>query len=342
MFAGNRTAKIAIFPYICTMDADIFVRLGDRLADFGRDERSRAMIARAVAQNPWFSEDSIVLAINAIRTKMLDRDALIGWLANYPYDFSARRGKLGIVMAGNIPAVGFFDLMCGLICGYECHVHTSSKDIDTIGYLIELLGVKVFDNLPSEGLDTLIASGSDATVAQLRAQYAGIPMLLRGSRSSIAVLTGAEDSSQLAGLQQDIFLHNGLGCRNVSHLFLPTGYPVERLVEAFSGAKAMVEMWSHNYLQNRALKTMNGEPFVDGGFFILRPSDEFPATLGEITYQFYDDLDEVRRWISEHDSQLQCVVSEVLADSIPFGQAQFPALTDYPDRVDVIDFLCHA
>lgn len=326
---------------------NIFVRLGERLSDFGRDERSRAIIARAVARNPWFSEASISLAVSAIRNKMLDGKALAEWLADYSYDFSARRGRLGIIMAGNIPLVGFFDLMCGLICGYECHLHTSSKDSDTTGYLIDILRdefdkIPIFDGLSAQDMDALIASGSDTTIAQIRTQYESVRTLLRGNRSSIAVLSGSETSVQLAGLKQDIFSHNGLGCRNVSHLFLPVGYPPDFLVEAFESARLVVEMWHNNYLSTRALLMINNEPFVDGGFFLLRPDEAFPMAISEITYQFYTDISEVKRWIELHGHELQCVVSEELGGSVPFGQAQFPALTDYPDRRDVIEFLCHA
>lgn len=320
---------------------EIFSRLGAHLADFGCDARSREVIRQAVATNEWFSEKSILLSISAIRSQFLDEAKLAAWLAKYPYDFGVRRGKLGIVMAGNIPAVGFFDLLCGVICGYECHVKSSSKDSILIDYLIDLLGVGVFNGLPSDGLDTLLASGSDATMAQIGAQYRGVKMLLRGSRSSVAVLS-REWRREIKGLRQDIFSHNGLGCRNVSHLFLPRGFDAAQLVDVFSDAREMVGMWRANYLQVRALHLLSGEDFIDGGFFLLREDERFSGALGEITYQFYDDLEQVRRWLAEHDAELQCVVaSEPLEGAVAFGQAQFPRLEEYPDRADVIEFLCN-
>ena len=319
---------------------DIFSTLGSRLRNFGADNCSAHIINQAIAANEWFSEDDIRMAVDAICEEFLSREKLESWLANYNLPSTPRR-KVVIIMAGNIPLVGFFDLMCVLMCGHAAYVKPSHKDSVLINYIISCLKsiapeIPIYDYAPAEQVDMVIATGGDSAVAHFRQSYAGLPMLLRGSRHSVAVLDGGETTEEIMGLQRDIFSYNGLGCRNVSLVFLPRGAELQLLRPNNIGA-----MYRGNYLSQRALLLMSGADVRDLGFCLTRESREYSNAISCINYAFYDDLAEVEEWLAEHDASLQCVVSHCVSHPrvVSFGYAQYPALDDYADGVDVVKFL---
>ena len=187
----------------------------------------------------------------------------------------------------------------------------------------------------------MIATGSDNTNRYFRTRYDGIPALFRGSRISTAVLTGRETPEELSGLWDDMFRYFGLGCRNVSRLFVPQNYDVGQLAAALSRRPLTLAKYVHGYRQARALNLLLGTAFTDGGFFMLRETGEQGHTLGEISYTRYSDFAEVSRWLEDNDEKVQCVVTSALLHSrrAEFGDAQHPRPEDYPDGADVIDFL---
>lgn len=270
---------------------------------------------------------------------MLRRDALAEWLAPYPVPVAEPRRVL-VVMAGNIPLVGFFDMLCVLAAGHRCLVKPSAKDTVLMEYVIGLLRgidpqvpVEFYDGSTSP--DAVIATGSDNANRYFRAQYAGIPALLRGNRQSVAVLGGRETPAQLTALADDIWAYSGLGCRSVSLLFLPEGYDLQLRMPEVN------VKYRNSYRQQKALLTMGGQPFRDLGAAVAVEERAFPAALSRINYSFYKSPAEVGAWLAEHDAGLQCVVSECIAcrRRVDFGHAQSPGLTDYPDDRDVIEFL---
>lgn len=293
-------------------------------------------------ENGWFTEHDIRRAVAAIASQMLARERLEEWVAHYPIPVASPRRVL-VVMAGNIPLVGFFDLLCTLVAGHEAWVKCSSKDRVLMEYMVALMR-EIDPEVPivwarerqSEQPDAVIATGSDNTNRYFRARYAQIPALLRGSRQSVAVLSGRESHNQLQGLADDIFAYSGLGCRSVSLLFVPRGWS-----GALQPPRQMNEKYRHNYLQTRAVLTMQGIPFRDLGSALLVHERAFPNALSRIHYAEYDSLQEVEQWLQLHDNELQCVVSEVVDHSrrVGFGQAQSPGLTDWPDERDVLEFL---
>ena len=194
---------------------------------------------------------------------------------------------------------------------------------------------------PNTPIDALIVSGSDSTLLHFQKQHDELPCLLRGTRHSLAVLSGTESPEQLDGLAEDIFLYFGLGCRNVSRLFVPTGYDLNTLCARLAQHPVSHRPYLNNYRQSRAIRTMNGTPMIDGGFFLLCKEEGDDNRISEIAYSTYDTLGEVERWIADHDDRIQCIVSEIIRHPrrTGFGQAQHPSLTDYPDGIDVIDFL---
>ena len=183
--------------------------------------------------------------------------------------------------------------------------------------------------------DAVIATGSDNANRYFRMLFGGIPSLLRGSRQSVAILSGRETAAELSGLEEDIFAYSGLGCRNVSLLFLPRGYLPELRCTALN------EKYRRNYLRERALLRMRRMPFVDLDGAVLCEDRSFPTALSRIHYTFYDSLADVEAWLAAHDDRLQCVVSQCVRHSrrVAFGRAQHPGLTDYADDVDTMRFL---
>ena len=321
---------------------DIFARLGDELASFGETPETKRVITCAAVQNPWFTRGDIMRSVRAIRTQMLDRRKLEAWLAAYPALPARKPKNVGVIMAGNIPLVGFFDLLCVLISGHACHYKTSSKDNVLISYIVSTLR-QIWPGTPAyiyigQPLDAVIATGGNNAVRHFRSMYGGLPSVFRGNRASAAVLTGDETHEELRGLGDDIFSYSGLGCRNVSHLLLPEGYKPEKFLADLNYHTLPNNKYLHNFLQRSAVLRMQGIPFTDDVFFMLREDDDFPTAISEITYNYYRTPGEAGGWIASRCNEIQCVVSRG-EGRVPFGQSQSPALTDYPDGVDTMAFL---
>lgn len=318
---------------------ELFSALGERLRDFGHDTETQQIIAEACRANSWFSPHEIRRAVGAIAERMLRREALEAWLNAYSVPVAAPR-RILVIMAGNIPLVGFFDLLCVVAAGHRCVIKPSGKDTVLMQYIVGTLrsldphvAIEFYNG--SSAVDAVIATGSNNARRHFQARYAGIPALLRGHRQSVAVLSGRETPEQLAGLADDLWAYSGLGCRNVSRLFLPEGYRLRLPMPP------MNPKYRNDYLRTRALLTMTGQPFVDLGCAVAVEQDEFPTSLSRIAYTYYQDLSEAETWLEAHDDEIQCVVSETVAHNrrAGFGCAQSPALTDWPDDRDVMAWL---
>ena len=327
--------------------AEAFGLLGDRLAGFGADAGSRQVVERAAEANPWFMPGDIVRAVGAVCDRMLDREALAAWLSRYPQAEASK--NVAVVAAGNVPFVGFFDVLCVLASGHRCLARFSSKDTVLMEYVCGLvsdiepeLAVAPYRD---QAADAAIATGSDNTNRYFRARFAGIPALLRGNRASVAVLTGHETLEQLTGLADDIFAYSGLGCRNVSRLLVPRGYDIGALARTLDIYDPVNPRYRNNFRQRSAVLRMQGVEAVYGGFFVLHAHEGFAADVSEITYSSYHDPAQARRWLAANDPQIQCVVHDPAATGFDcprqavFGQAQRPSLTDYPDGRDIMEFL---
>lgn len=334
----------------------LFVSLGERLAHFGEDVASRQAINDAIAVNSWFSEREICHAVEALRTQMLNEDRLRSWLDRYPTLPVATPRKVLVVMAGNIPLVGFFDLLCVLASGNRCLVKPSSKDRVLMLFVIDLLReiepqveVELFDGRTSP--DAVIATGSDNAVRHFQSEYGALPMLLRGSRSSVAILTGAESATELEALCNDMYIYSGLGCRNISLVFVPENYDIERLADVMRASVGHNVGYLNNYHQRRAILAMNGVAHTDLGHSLLIEECAFPTAISQINIARYASLNKVTEWLSLHDEQIQCVacndveflaqhaaVCAPLRRATTLGTTQTPSLTDYPDAADVMEW----
>lgn len=317
---------------------DIFTTLGERLASFGGDDKSHSIIEDAIAANGWFTRVDILRAVEAIRTEMLKREKLVNWLQNYSATTEPKR--VAVIMAGNIPLVGFFDLLCVLAAGHECHVKPSSKDSVLMRYVIEQLrdiepNIAIFDYSADVVYDMAIATGGDVANAYFREHFAGTRTLLRGSRHSVALLSGAEGKEELRALYNDITAYSGLGCRSVSMLFVPQGY-----VPNFERGVAENVKLKRNIEAMRATLTIEGAEFWDAGAFIMRRGDDFAQSLAVVTLKEYTDMADVSAWLKSNAERIQCVVSNCgIEGTQPLGRAQYPALADYADGVDTMRFL---
>ena len=312
--------------------ADIFSELGVALSAI-----PDAVIAQAEAENEWFCQ--IGTAIEAIRVQMLDKAKFSEWLALYPTTPHAPK-RVAIIMAGNIPAVGFADLLYTIAGGNIPVIKYSSKDRVLMEYIVSQLQAiepqLVIEQYDGGAVDAAIATGSDSATLHFRAMFGDIPTLIRGSRHSVAVLTGCESGKQLEALSRDIFTYSGLGCRNVSLIFAPEGFDFKLAVPT------MPVGYQNNYRHARALLTMQGVPFTDhNGALTAEGRAAFSRHISCINICRYSSLAEVEQWLAENDSHLQCVVSaqNLHSRTVDFGMAQYPRLNDYADDVDVMKFL---
>lgn len=319
---------------------DSLCLVGERLESFGQTPSTEEVIRAACDANAWFTPASVRAAVEAIRCEMLDRERLTQWLANYRVPVTTPKDVL-IILAGNIPLVGFFDLLCVVASGHRVWVKPSSKDRVLMDYLIALMraveprwAIRYYDGVREP--DAVIATGSDNTNRYFRARYGHLPTLLRGSRQSVAVLAGDETEEELRGLEEDIWLHNGLGCRNVSLVMLPEGSAFPAIQPRDLNPK-----YRNNYRQTKALCRMAGRAFVDLDGAVAVEQAAFPRALSELSYMHYASRREAEQWLMQHDRALQCVVSRCVEHPrrVDFGRAQHPALMEYPDAVDVVAFL---
>lgn len=315
----------------------LFAELGRRMRLLRPDA---PVVLRACRENEWFTPDEVCAAVRALADELLAREALEAWTARYATLPVAAPRRVLVVMAGNIPLVGFFDLLCVLAAGHRCVVKPSAKDRVLVEYVVDQLraidpavAVAWYDG--RSAVDAVIATGSDNANRYFRTRYAGIPSLLRGHRQSVAVLSGRETPDQLAALSGDIWSYSGLGCRNVSLLLLPEGCDPPIAVPPLHCK------YRNNYRQTRALLEMQGRPFRDLGGALMVDQQAFPTALSILSCARYRTLREAEQWLDEHDAAIQCVVSECVAHSrrVGFGRAQHPTLTDYADDRDTMAWL---
>jgi hypothetical protein len=254
-------------------------------------------------------------------------------------------------MAGNVPCVGLHDMLCVLITGHHFVGKVSSKDAGLMQAVIDLLlaiepSFSSYISLSEsrlENFDAVIATGSDNTSRYFEYYFGKYPNIIRKNRHSIAVLSGNETYEELHHLATDIFAYYGLGCRNVSKILVPKDYNLADLLNHFDDYKHLINhnKYANNYEYHRAMYLMNMVEHLDTGFALIKPDESLGSPVGVIYYQHYSNLDGILNYIDTHTEQLQCVVSTIegIPNSIPFGQAQNPLLTDYADGIDTIEFL---
>jgi len=324
-----------------------FVALGHRLTTLTTDEIA-ALTARARNQNGWFDQPNVTAALRGI-AHLLAEEPLRHWAARYPPEPTTVR-QVGVVMAGNIPMVGFHDMLCVLLSGHVLLAKLSADDTALMLWLMEELTkleprfteyIKVLPRL--NAADAFIATGSDNTARYFEFYFGKRPHLIRRNRTSVAVLTGQEISSELALLGPDIFQYYGLGCRNVSKLFVPEGYDFVPLLDALQVGAGVLNhhKYNNNYDYNKSIMLVNAVPHYDTGFLLFTRSQALVSPISVIHYSEYAHEIDLVDQLTDVAAQTQCVVSAGarFAGSLPFGQAQSPNVDEYADRVDTMEFL---
>lgn len=302
----------------------------------------------AEIQNPWFTADNLNYCFKQW-SEELTEEKITKWLADY--NFFGEPKTVGIIMAGNIPLVGLHDLISVILSGHNAMVKTSSKDDVLMTAVIDFLKSQNDDLKNSiskveklENYQAVIATGSNNTARYFEFYFKDIPHIIRKNRTGVAVLDGNESEGNLNKLADDIFRYFGLGCRNVTHLFLPQNYNTDLLFEAFYGWKDIINhpKYANNYDYNRAIYLMEKQAFLDNNFVMLRKADEFHSPISVINYSFYDNLTQLKEKLIEKQDEIQCIVGKSFPEfenSVGFGQSQKPGLKDYADGVDVMKFL---
>lgn len=322
---------------------ELMVRLGNWLQE--NDEEWLAAKDKATRLNPWFSPEFINLATDNIRTRFLQKPALQQWAAQYNLpEETSKPVTVGVVMAGNLPLVGFHDFLCVFISGHKITIKLSSKDEALLQAIVtklyewdertrELIG---FAEL-LKGCDAYIATGSNNSGRYFDYYFGKYPHIIRKNRTSVAILDGTETAEELSALADDIQLYFGLGCRNVTQLFVPENYDFIPLLDTLKKYDALADnhKYKHNFDYHLALLIMNSKFYMNNGSIVLAENVSPFSPVSQVHYQFYSNKAAVEEKLSA-DEQIQCVVGH---GHISFGQAQSPNLTDYADGVDTMSFL---
>jgi len=319
---------------------------GMNIQEAARQAQFQAIKEKAQVENGWFTSGSVDRALVGIRD-YLDPDKLKQWTDPYQFPKSTDPKGVGIVMAGNIPLVGFHDLICVLVSGHRALVKLSSSDTVLVRFVLDQLPSETFQNAISiqeklTGMDAVIATGSNNTARYFEYYFRSLPRLIRKNRTGVSVLLGNETKKELQLLVADITHYFGLGCRNVSKVYMPSQYDLQLLVDLLSQEEALIahNKYKNNYDYYKSIYLVNRDPFIDSGNHLFIPSDQIASPVSITYYESYDSIPQISEVIRNRSEEIQCVISgDKLSNSIPFGLAQRPQLWDYADGVDTLRFL---
>ncbi len=311
------------------------------------DPELDAVLRQSEAENPWFSIENQLFALKQWSALLTD-EKIRKWLKNYRKTSLPR--KVGLILAGNIPMVGFHDVVSVVLSGNIPLIKLSSKDQRMIPFLLKKWNAFSEGNISYETVgklqdfDAVIATGSNNTARYLEYYFKDCLSIIRKNRTSVAVLKGNETDDQLQALAEDIFRYFGLGCRNVTRLLIPENFALDRLFENFLNFGEVIHhnKYANNYDYNRAVYLLNQEKFWDNNFVMLRESEELFSPLSVLNFSRYKDLSEVKNFLELNEKDIQCVVASPelgMGNSVDFGQAQNPSLDTYADNVDTMKFL---
>lgn len=326
---------------------DAFVALGDFLRSMPQPLVD--VMEKAATKNPWYTLENTKKQFAAI-SQNLTADKLESWLDGHSMADNSK--KVGLILAGNIPLVGFHDILSVLIAGFVAQIKVSSDDAGLTPFILSSLialepafkaKIELVERL--QDFDLIIATGSDNSSRYFDYYFGKKPNIIRKNRNSVAILTGNESPSELMALGHDIFDFFGLGCRSVSKVYFPKGYNIAHF---FEGIEAHNEISNHykfanNYDYNKSIYLINGDKHFDNGFLLLKEDERFTSPLAVVFYEEYAALDTLVAKLDAHKDKIQCLLTEAtISSAIPtfhLGESQSPALTDYADGVDILAFL---
>jgi hypothetical protein len=342
-----------------------FIELGKFLGQFSENEATKNqnvlnndlffkdfedLISLSQSHNGWYTPDNVYFSIQSW-AKALKKANLDHWLSVYDFsNFEKKQKTVGLILAGNIPLVGFHDFLTVLISGHKVLVKTSSNDQMLLPFLVKYL-ISINENFKNrvtfvegklENFDAVIATGSNNTARYFEYYFKDKPAIIRKNRNSIAVLDGSESKEQMIALGEDIFRYFGLGCRNVSKIFVPKNYNFDLFFNGMFPYQDVIkyEKYANNYDYNKAVFLMSNFNLLDNEFLIIKEDTSFASPISSVFYEFYEDLSDLKNRLKAESDQIQCIVSKnLIENSIDFGQTQQPNLWDYADNVDTLKFL---
>lgn len=305
-------------------------------------------IDNAIHYNGWFTKENILFSLNQW-SLALEEKKLENWISNYSID-EEKNLTVAIIMAGNIPLVGFHDFLCVLLSGNKVLIKQSSNDNQLLPVITQHIAELephfkeriAFSKDRLDNFDAVIATGSNNTARYFEYYFSKKPHIIRKNRNSVAILTGNETKEELQPLGEDIFRYYGLGCRNVSKLYVPKEQKLDYFFEAIYDWHPIIDSnkYANNYDYNKAVYLMSEYKILDNGFLVLKKDESFSSPIASVFYEEYEDLEQLKLKLKKEEENIQCIVSNGLENHhIPFGKTQQPQLADYADNVDTMKFL---
>jgi hypothetical protein len=306
------------------------------------------LICRQKSYNGWFDEVSVREAIGEVSSSLAEEE-LKHWVACYNLNPTESK-VVGVIMAGNIPLVGFHDFLCVLISGNSIQAKLSSNDNTLLKKIAEVLITISFEFSERisfveqlSGFDAVIATGSNNTARYFIQYFGKYPHIIRKNRSSVAIVAPKDDKEVLKNLGRDVFQYYGLGCRSISKVYIPKGFKLDLLFEAIYDYKDVLDnhKYANNYDYNKAVYLLGNNKLLDNNFLLLKESTELDSPVGVLNYEYYEDVLELMVHLDEIKEDLQCIVSSdnTPMETFAFGESQCPRLDDYADGVDTLKFL---
>lgn len=302
-------------------------------------------IGQSIHYNGWFTRENVIFSLQQW-SKALTQSNLDEWLKPYKFDKTEQK-TVAIIMPGNIPLVGFHDFLSVLISGHKVMVKQSSNDKQLLpviaGFLMNITPefedrIKFTEDRLTD-FEAVIATGSNNTARYFEYYFSGKPNIIRKNRNSVAILTGQESKEELEALSEDVFRYFGLGCRNVSKLYVPKKYDFDDFFKAMYPWNTLLNSakYANNYDYNKAVYIMSEFKLLENGFLILKKDESFGSPIATLFYDEYEDEKDLQEKLQKNKENLQCVVGTNF--EVDFGQTQKPKLWDYADGVDTLNFL---
>ena len=311
----------------------------------GKETRLNPVISAAFNRNGWFTKDQVMFSLNEIAS-WLTSDQLSNWVAPYNFDKVKEAKLVGVIMAGNIPLVGFHDYLSVIISGHKLQAKLSSKDEVLLRFIHnELLSIEPrfeevvdFKSERFNTIEAVIATGSNNSSRYFDYYFSKIPHIIRKNRTSVAILEGNETEDELGLLGEDIFRYFGLGCRNITKVYFPKGFDIDWFYKGIISHSEVINnhKYSNNYDYHKSVYMLNRDEIWDNNFLLLKKDPSLSSPVGTLFYEEYEDLTVLTNQLDELNTQIQCKVGVV---GHKLGDAQKPLLTDYSDNIDVLNFL---
>ena len=328
---------------------DTLTALGDYI---GRMEgRLEFVIRQAKVNNGWFTVDNIKQSLSAIQNEFLNKEKLEKWTSQYNIGENITAKRVGLILAGNIPMVGFQDVMNVFAAGHIAKLKCSDKDRFLIPHLIKVMteihpkASEYFEvRERMNEIDAMIATGSNNSARYFETYFGKYPNIIRKNRNSLAIIDGSETEDDFKLLANDVFNYFGLGCRNVSKIYVPQGYDFNPILEVFHERKDLARhnKYQNNFDYNIAFQILNRTPYYNNGAVIMIESKELSSRIAQLHYEYISSEEALYQELVEKEEQIQCIVSKNSfrdLNVIPFGSSQEPTLWDYADNVDTMEFL---